>query len=116
MLGHNRPRQAVVHRERYRLLGSWGLQTAPSRRADFIPTIQVAAVGACLNPHGVHTRQLQVQRKMLNRKDSTVVLVATSRQWRDTDKFRSVESHVFMGSVCGPSGVAAKLGTTYFRS
>jgi hypothetical protein len=47
---------------------------------------------------------------MLNRKDSAVVLLATSRQWRDPDKFQSVESHVFIGSLCGASGAAAKLG------
>jgi len=39
-------------------------------------------------------RQLQVQRKMLNRKDSTAVLLVKSRQWRDPDKFREPH-HMF---------------------
>src|SRR5258708_3643599 len=46
----------------------------------------------CMNPHGVQMRQLHVQRKMLNLKDSTAVLLAKSRQWRDTDKFSQLES------------------------
>jgi len=37
-------------------------------------------------------RQLLVQRKMLKLKDPTAVLLAKSRQWRDTDKFRQPES------------------------
>jgi hypothetical protein len=33
-------------------------------------------------------RQLLVQSKMLNPKDSTAAFLAKSRQWRDPDKFR----------------------------
>jgi hypothetical protein len=78
--------------------------------------MQVAAVSVCMNAHGVQMKQLQIQRKMLNRKDWTDALMVKSRQWRDPDKIQSAESHVFIGSVCGPSGAAAKFGITYFRS
>lgn len=44
-----------------------------------------------MHPHGAYMRQLLVQRKMLNLKDSTAALLAKSRQWRDTDKFRQPE-------------------------
>ena len=86
--GHRHSPHAVVYRERCRALGSGGLQTARSRRADFIQTIQVAAASVCMNPHGVHMRQLRVQRKMLNSKDWTVALLAKSRQWRDPGNHR----------------------------
>jgi len=36
-----------------------------------------------MNPHGVHMRQLQVQRKMLNSKDWVAALMVKFRQWRD---------------------------------
>jgi hypothetical protein len=45
-----------------------------------------------MNPHGVHMRQLQVQRKMLNSEDWTAALMVNSRQWRDPGKFRQPES------------------------
>jgi len=41
-----------------------------------------------MNPHGLHMRQLQLQRKMLNSKDWTAALMVKSRQWRDPDKFK----------------------------
>jgi hypothetical protein len=45
-----------------------------------------------MHPHGAYMRQLLVQRKMLKLKDPTAALLAKSRQWRDTDKFRQPES------------------------
>jgi hypothetical protein len=65
-----------------------------ARRANFIhlAAIQIAEVTVSMNPHGVHMRQLLVQRKMLNLKDSTPALLAKSHQWRDTGKFRQPES------------------------
>jgi len=86
------------------VLRSCGLQTARNRRADFIRTIQVAAVSACMNPHGVHMRQLQVQRKMLNSEDWTAALMVKSRQWRDPDKHR--------GPNYIPESLEAKLQAT----
>src|SRR4029077_13082779 len=67
--------------------------------ADFIRTIQVAAVSVCMNPHGVHMRQLQVQRKMLNSKVWTAALMVKSRQWRDPDKFKEPH-HMFYRLGC----------------
>ena len=75
------------------MLGSCGLQTARSRRADFIPTIQVAAVSVRLNTHGVHMRQLHGQRKILNLKDSTGALLAKSRQWWNTGQIQRERNH-----------------------
>jgi hypothetical protein len=86
------------------VLRSCGLQTARNRRADFIRTIQVAAVSICPNPHGVHVRQLQVQRKTLNSEDWTAELVVKSRQWRDPGKHR--------GPNYIPESLEAKLQAT----
>jgi hypothetical protein len=47
-----------------------------------------------MNPHGVHMRQLQVQRKMLNSEDWTAELMVKSRQWRDPGKFKE-PNHMF---------------------
>jgi len=41
-----------------------------------------------MHPHGVHTKQSLVQLKVLNPKELTAALLAKSRQWRYTDKFR----------------------------
>jgi hypothetical protein len=57
-----------------------------------------------MNPHGVHMRQLQAQRKMLNSKDWTVALLAKSRQWRDPGNHR--------GPNYIPESLEAKLEAT----
>ena len=57
-----------------------------------------------MNPHGVHMRQLQVQRKMLNSEDWTAALMVKSRQWRDPGKHR--------GPNYIPESLEAKLQAT----
>src|SRR5690348_1737275 len=42
-----------------------------------------------MNPHALHRRQLLVQREVLNSKELAAVSLAKSRQWWDTDRFRS---------------------------
>jgi hypothetical protein len=59
--------------------------------------MQVAAVSACMNPHGVQMRQLHGQRKMLISKDWTDALMVKSRQWWDPDKFRA-PNHMFLSA------------------
>jgi hypothetical protein len=63
-----------------------------------------------MNPHGVHMRQLQVQRKMLNSEDWTAALMVKSRQWREPGKHRGPNYIVLSARVFGASGADAKLG------
>src|SRR5690349_25118734 len=42
-----------------------------------------------MNPHAVYRKQLLVQREMLNSKELAAASLAKSRQWWDTDRFRS---------------------------
>ena len=97
------------------MLRSCGIRTAQNRGADFIRTIQAAAVSVCMNPHGVHMRQLQVQCKMLNSKDWTAALMVKSRQWRDPAKSREPNHFVSSRRVFGASGAVALLENKMFQ-
>jgi len=78
-----------------------------------LAAIQFAEVTVSMHPHGAYMRQLLVQRKMLKLKDPTVALLAKSRQWRESDKFRRPESRgriawsVLAGYADHDSGVRA---------
>src|SRR5690242_21719441 len=45
-----------------------------------------------MNPHAVQRKQLLVQREVLNSKELAPAALAKSRQWWDTDRFRSGSS------------------------